>query len=232
MQEQVIRLASLIALQRHHVSWLLYYIIGIISLIFDFGIVPTVWYFMFFILPWDKNNANFYVMHEETTRLVCVSRHVIKGLAVLCGCSFTICLIGFLIRAFWQAHTVFQWYLVYCYVTSLYQYMSCEIQQCSVKYNFGNCSFYLSAFLTINYRWQIFGWLFITLCRKQTNTHMTKHSIPLYWLYENVLLFVLNGMDRSSYQLFISTLNIFYCQAIIDNGSHTSYKHTRSSPYI
>jgi len=30
--------------------------------------------------------------------------------------------------------------------------------------------------------------------------------------------------------LTITTLNIFVCQAIIDNGSDTSYKLTRSSP--
>ena len=128
MQEQVIRLASLIALQRHHVSWLLYYIIGIISLIFDFGIVPTVWYFMFFILPWDKNNANFYVMHEETTHLVCVSRHVIKGLAVCVAAASP-----FVWLVFWLEH--FDKHILYFndiwYIVTSHHYIS----TCHVKFS-------------------------------------------------------------------------------------------------
>ena len=128
MQEQVSHLASLIALQRHHVSWLLYYIIGIISLIFDFGIVPTVWYFMFFILPWDKNNANFYVMHEETTHLVCVSRHVIKGLAVCVAAASP-----FVWLVFWLEH--FDKHILYFndiwYIVMSHHYIS----TCHVKFS-------------------------------------------------------------------------------------------------
>jgi hypothetical protein len=48
------------------------------------------------------------------------------------------------------------------------------------------------------------------------------------FMYENVMFTF--TYRHNLYVLTALTLSIFYCQAIIDNGSDTSYKLTRSSP--